>query len=125
MAHYAFLDENNIVVEVIVGKDETDTSENWETFYGNLRGLTCKRTSYNTVAGTHRVSGSGFRGNYAGVGFKYDSTLDAFYPPQPYNSWTFNSSSYSWECPVDYPSGSYPGQYNWDEDNTQWVTGSI
>ena len=51
MAHYAFLDENNIVTEVIVGKDESDTSENWEQFYGNIRDQLCKRTSYNTVSG--------------------------------------------------------------------------
>ena len=82
-----FLDSNNIVVEVIVGKDEADTSENWETHYGQIKNLTCKRTSYNTQGGQHLNGGTPFRKNYAGIGYKYDSNKDAFIPPQPYNSW--------------------------------------
>jgi hypothetical protein len=75
MAHYAFLDENNIVTEVIVGKDETELIEglNTETWYGNFRGQTCKRTSYN----------SKIRFNYAGIGFTYDPINDAFVAPMP------------------------------------------
>lgn len=69
------------------------------------------------------------RGNYAGIGYTYDSTLDAFYPPQPFTSWNLNTGSYLWEAPVAYPSGdatgSYTGSYRWDEDTTNWVTGSI
>jgi hypothetical protein len=69
------------------------------------------------------------RGNYAGIGYTYDSALDAFYPPKPFNSWTLNTGSYLWEAPVAYPSGdatgSYTGSYQWSEDNTNWVTGSI
>ena len=69
------------------------------------------------------------RGNYAGIGYTYDSTLDAFYPPKPFESWGLNTGSYSWEAPVPYPSGdatgSYTGSYQWDEDSTNWVTGSI
>ena len=69
------------------------------------------------------------RGNYAGIGYTYNSTLDAFYSPQPYNSWNLNTSSYSWEAPTAYPegdaTGSYTGSYQWDEDTTSWVTGSI
>lgn len=68
MAHYAFLDENNIVTDVIVGKDETDDSEDWEQWYGNFRGQTCKRTSYNGK----------IRGRFAGVGMKYDENIDEF-----------------------------------------------
>jgi hypothetical protein len=73
MAHYAFLDDNNIVTEVIVGIDETETIEGLdpETWYGNFRGQVCKRTSYNGK----------IRGIYAGVGFTYDPTLDIFIPP--------------------------------------------
>lgn len=69
------------------------------------------------------------RGNYAGIGYTYDSTLDAFYPPRPFTSWNLNTGSYLWEAPVDYPSGdatgSYTGSYQWDEDSTNWITGSI
>lgn len=74
MAHYAFLDENNIVTEVIVGIDETETIEglDTETWYGNFRGQTCKRTSYN----------GNIRFNYAGIGYTYDETCDAFIPPK-------------------------------------------
>jgi hypothetical protein len=74
MAHYAFLNENNIVTEVIVGIDETETIEglDTETWYGNFRGQTCKRTSYN----------GNIRKNYAGIGFTYDATLDAFIAPK-------------------------------------------
>lgn len=119
MAHYAFLDSNNIVVEVITGKEETDTSEDWETHYGQIRNLTCKRTSYNTRGGQHLNSGTPFRKNYAGVGYKYDSDKDAFIPPQPYNSWTLNSSTCLWEPPVDYPTDG--NDYDWDEANNQWT----
>ncbi len=73
MAHYAFLDENNVVVEVIVGIDETELIEGLdpETWYGNFRGRTCKRTSYN----------GNIRGVYAGIGYTYDAELDEFVPP--------------------------------------------
>ncbi len=76
MAHYAFLDENNIVTEVIVGVDETETIEglNPETWYGNFRGQVCKRTSYN----------NNIRGIYAGIGFIYDEALDVFVNPNGY-----------------------------------------
>jgi hypothetical protein len=75
MAHYAFLDENNVVVEVITGIDETELIEGLdpETWYGNFRGRTCKRTSYN----------NNFRGVYAGIGYTYDSELDEFIAPPP------------------------------------------
>ena len=119
MAHYAFLDSNNIVVEVITGKEETDTSEDWETHYGQIRNLTCKRTSYNTRGGQHLNGGTPFRKNYAGVGYKYDSNKDAFIPPQPYNSWTLNSTTCLWESPVDYPTDG--NDYDWDEANNQWT----
>ena len=69
------------------------------------------------------------RGNYAGIGFTYDRTHDAFYAPQPYNSWTLNTGSFLWESPVARPTGdatgSYTGSYSWDEDIQNWVTGSI
>ena len=69
------------------------------------------------------------RGNYAGIGFTYDRTLDVFYSEQPYTSWNLNTGSFSWESPVEYPTGdttgSYTGSYSWNEDVQNWVTGSI
>lgn len=100
MAHYAFLDEDNIVVEVIVGRDENDLAPgvtSWEDYYGAVRGQRCLQTSYNTVAGVHAFDGTPLRGNYAGIGFTYDEALDAFIPPKPDGDWTLNESTYSWE----------------------------
>tara|TARA_Y100000389_G_C17471166_1_gene531128 strand:- start:1 stop:372 length:372 start_codon:yes stop_codon:yes gene_type:complete len=119
MAHYAFLDENNIVTEVIVGKDETDTSEDWEQVYGEVKGQVCKRTSYNTHAGAHINGGTPYRGNYAGIGMKYDENLDAFIAIKPYPSWTLNN--YIWHCPVSYPDNEpYDQNFEWNEDDLSW-----
>jgi hypothetical protein len=82
MAHYAFLDEQNVVVEVIVGRDEGEGVD-WEQHYAEVRGLRCKRTSYNTRDGVHLSGGVPFRGTYAGIGFRYDSQADVFVPPEP------------------------------------------
>ena len=91
MAHYAFLDNNNIVTEVIVGIDETETIEglDTETWYTNFRGQTCKRTSYN----------GNIRYNYAGVGFTYDATRDAFIAPEPDNAIGFDETTCRWITP--------------------------
>ena len=118
MAHYAFLNSSNIVTEVIVGKDETDTSENWETYYGNIRGQACKRTSYNTQLGAHKLGGTAFRKNYAGIGYSYDSARDAFIPPQPYASWSLNTSTYIWEPPTAKPDDGKT--YVWNESSKSW-----
>ena len=75
MAHYAFLDSNNIVTEVIVGKNEGEDGIDWEQWYGEFRGQTCKRTSYSTLGGIHSNGGTPFRKNYAGFGYTYDLTL--------------------------------------------------
>jgi len=122
MAHYAFLDENNIVTEVIVGKDEDQDGGNWEVRYGNIRGQTCKRTSYNTHGNVHSLGGTAFRKNYAGIGHTYDASKDAFIAPKPYNSWILNETTCIWEAPVAKPSDmDVSKMYEWDEDNTQWV----
>ena len=118
MAHYAFLNMQNIVTEVIVGKDETEGPTNWEIHYGNLREQVCKRTSYNTSAGEHRLGGTPFRKNYAGIGYTYDYARDAFIPPKPFNSWILNSNKCIWEAPVEYPNDNKI--YTWDEENQQW-----
>ena len=117
MAHYAFLDENNIVTEVIVGKDEGTDGVDWEEWYGDFKGQTCKRTSYNTIANTHNDNGTPFRGNYAGIGFTYDTENDVFYGPQPYGSWTL-TSNWVWEAPIPYPDDG--NIYNWNEDTQSW-----
>ena len=117
MAHYAFLDDNNIVTEVIVGKDEGDGTD-WEVEYGNFRGQTCKRTSYNTYGNAHSDSGTPFRGNYAGIGYTYDETNDVFYAPKPYNSWVLDETKWLWKAPVDYPSDGK--DYTWNEETTSW-----
>ena len=118
MAHYAFLNMQNIVTEVIVGKDETDGPTNWEIHYGNIREQVCKRTSYNTLAGEHRKGGTPFRKNYAGIGYTYDHARDAFIPPKEYDSWTLNPNSCTWEAPVEYPNDGQ--HYTWDEENQKW-----
>jgi hypothetical protein len=91
MAHYAFLDENNIVTEVIVGIDETELIEGLdpETWYGNFRGQVCKRTSYH----------GNIRKNYAGIGFTYDETRDAFISPEPDNQIGFDEETCQWIVP--------------------------
>jgi hypothetical protein len=118
MAHYAFLNMQNIVTEVIVGKDETDGPTNWEMHYGNFREQVCKRTSYNTRGGVHVNSGTPFRKNYAGIGYTYDETRDAFIPPKPFDSWTLNETSCLWDAPITYPEDGQ--MYTWNEETTNW-----
>ena len=126
MAHYAFLDENNIVIEVITGKNENEGDINWETHYGNFRNQTCKRTSYNTRGGVYYTSDNAvaedqskaFRKNYASIGYSYDADKDAFIPEKPYDSWILNNTSCRWEAPVDYPDNGK--RHIWNETNTTW-----
>lgn len=119
MAHYAFLDESNIVTEVIVGKNEGEEGTDWEVHYGNFRGQTCKRTSYNTHAGVHNSGGTPYRKNYAGIGYTYDGTRDAFIPPKPYASWLLDEGTCLWEAPVPMPEDGE--RYAWDEAAGEWV----
>ncbi len=111
MAHYAFIDENNIVTEVIVGIDETELIEGEapDVWYGKFRSQTCVRTSYN----------GNIRKNYAGIGYTYDEERDAFIPPKPFASWSLDEDTCQWEAPVPYPSGE--PLYVWDEENQDWV----
>jgi hypothetical protein len=113
MAYYAFLDENNIVTEVIAGIDETELIEglDTETWYGNFRGQTCKRTSYNR----------NIRKNFAGVSYFYDEERDAFIAPQPYPSWILNEETCRWNAPKPYPEGVMPIKVYWDEDKVDWA----
>ncbi len=124
MAHYAFINENNIVTEVIVGKDEDDTTDlpegfaDWEAWYADFRGQTCKRTSYNTSANAHGDGGTAFRGNYAGIGFTYDPDKDVFIPPKPFNSWILDESKWQWKAPKDMPDDGK--DYTWNDNKEEW-----
>jgi hypothetical protein len=110
MAHYAFLNENNTVTEVITGIDETELIEGLdpETWYGNFRNQVCKRTSYN----------GNYRKNYAGIGYKYDEEKDAFIPPKPFNKWVLNEDTCRWESPVPYPDDDK--RYVWNDNKGVW-----
>jgi hypothetical protein len=110
MAHYAFLDENNVVTEVIVGIDEAELIEGLspEEWYGNFRGQVCKRTSYN----------NNIRKQYAGIGFTYQADADVFIAPKPFASWSLDAN-YDWQAPIDYPADGK--DYSWDEANQVWV----
>jgi hypothetical protein len=94
--HYAFLDENNVVTEVIVGIDEDVDGIDWEQHYGEFQGQKCRRTSYNTHGGVHVAGGIPYRGNYAGIGYTYDEQRDAFIPPKPDGDWILNEETFSW-----------------------------
>lgn len=111
MAHYAFLDEHNIVTEVITGIDETELIEGLhpEVWYGNFRGQACKRTSYN----------GNYRKNYAGKGFTYDQSRDAFIPPKPFESWLLDEDTCQWTAPIPYPEDDL--MYQWDEEQGDWT----
>jgi len=111
MAHYAFLNADSVVTEVITGIDETELIEGLlpETWYGNFRGQVCKRTSYN----------NNIRFNYAGVGYTYDTARDAFIAPQPFASWVLDEATCRWGAPVPMPSEG--GPWAWDEDTESWI----
>jgi hypothetical protein len=115
MAHYAELNHENVVIRVIPGWDETEKS-GMETILLLETGNIWKRTSYNTHGGQHS-GGKPFRKNYAGIGYTYDATRDAFIPPKPFASWTLNEDTCLWEPPVPYPAD---GMYTWDEETTTW-----
>ena len=111
MAHYAFLNADNVVTEVITGIDETELIEGLlpETWYGNFRGQVCKRTSYH----------NNIRYNYAGIGYTYDTARDAFIAPKPYASWVLDEATCRWTAPVPMPSEG--GPWAWDEGTESWV----
>ena len=126
MAHYAMINSNNIVVQVITGVDENITqidldntevggsSEAWEQFYSSrpwFEGLTCKRTSYN----------GNIRANYAGIGYTYDTTFDVFIGPRPYASWKLNYTNFQWDAPVAKPEDIEGFIWKWSEYNLEWI----
>lgn len=139
MAHYAFLNEDSVVVNVIVGVDENSPTpegfDSWEDFYADQKGLDCKRTSYNTHAGVYttvdendeiipvadNLQGLAFRGNYACLSGTYDAVRDVFLPPKPFNSWVYDETNVNWKAPVDKPDDYELVPYLWDEANVQWL----
>jgi len=112
MAHYAKV-ENDLVTKVIVAEPEF-----FNTFVDSSPGKWIQ-TSYNTYGGVHSNGGTPLRKNWAGVGFTYDATKDAFIAPQPYSSWTLNNTTCLWEAPTAYPDDNK--KYEWNEDTTAWV----
>jgi hypothetical protein len=119
MAHYAFLDSNNVVTEVIPGRDEGADGIDWEQAYGEVRNQVCKQTSYNTCAGQHLRGGIPFRKNYAGIGYTYDAQRDAFIAPQPFASWVLDEETCVWDAPAPMPIDG--NRYIWDETTFNWV----
>jgi hypothetical protein len=115
MAHFAKLNEENIVTQVIVVDNKDILDENGQEseqkgieFCANLLGGTWIQTSYN----------ASFRKNYAGKGYSYNQDLDAFILPKPYNSWILNETTYKWDAPTPYPTDG--GRYNWNEETLSW-----
>ena len=115
MPHFTLLDENNIVIDVLVGRAEDDGCEQQ---LSARTGDTYKQTSYNTTAGQH-PEGRPFRKNYAGIGYVYDAGRDAFIAPKPFQSWILNEETCCWEAPVPYPEGQPPQR--WDDASQAWV----
>ena len=121
MFYYAQIDENNLVIQIIVVDNNESNVNKWlsETF-----GKLWVETSFGTIGGIHYGfdgkpdNSVSFRYNYAGIGYTYDSTADAFYAPQPFPSWTLNTTTYLWEAPIPMPTD---GTYVWDETTTSWI----
>jgi len=111
MAHYAKI-ENSIVTQVIVAE-----AEFFDTFVDTSPGEWIQ-TSYNTLGGEHSDGGTPLRKNFAGIGFTYDDIKDAFYEPQPFNSWALNEDTCQWEAPIPYPTDDK--MYDWNEDTLAW-----
>lgn len=108
MSHWAEIDENNIVQRVLVGdNNDPNGDEGYQWLLDNLGGTWIK-TSYN----------GNIRKNYAGIGYSYDATRDAFIAPKPFNSWVLNEDTCQWEAPVAYPTDGV--MYQWDEETTDW-----
>lgn len=116
MSHFAQLDENNIVIQVLVG-DNSFEDEGYSWFVENIGGRWVK-TSYNTRGGKHIHGGTPFRKNYGAEGYLYDEERDAFIPPKPYSSWILNEETCLWEPPIPYPQTR--AKFLWNEETMSW-----
>lgn len=127
MAHYAYVNNDNVVVQVIVGRDENDLPdgiESWEDYFNEKEsskgsGLRVLKTSYNTRGGEHLLGGTPFRKNYASIEGTYDSERDAFISPKPFESWVLEEETCLWIAPIPAPEDGKI--YNWDEETGTWV----
>lgn len=116
MSHWSLLDENNIVINVLVGNND-DPDEGYQWLQENMPGKWVK-TSYNTQAGEHILGGIPFRKNFGGLGYYYDEERDAFIPPKPFESWILNEDTCNYDPPIPYPNdGKY---YWWNEEEKKW-----
>lgn len=105
--------------EVLHDSNGVEQEVNGIDFLTKLTGWSIwKQTSYNTVGNIHKLGGTPFRKNFAGIGFTYDEDRDAFIPPKPFNSWILNEDTCIWEAPVAYPTDGQ--RYNWNETNQTW-----
>ena len=124
MAHFAEIDENNIVTRVLVV--DNDQEDRGQEFLATDLGLggTWIKTSYNTIAGAHSNGGTPLRKNYAGIGYTYDSVRDAFYAPKPFASWTLDEETCTWNAPTPMPveEGKF---FTWNEETTSWEENSL
>jgi hypothetical protein len=113
MSHFAKIDENNTVIQVIViEQDVVDTG-----LFGDPNSWI--QTSYNTSGGVHKLGGTPLRKNYAGIGYTYDNTRDAFIPPKPFSSWILNENTCLYEAPTPMPTDDK--MYSWNENTLSWV----
>jgi hypothetical protein len=126
MAHFAKINENNIVEQVIVVEDKNclnqydqESEEIGSLFCHTLLGGIWVQTSYNTQGNTHILGGVPFRKNYASIGYTYDKERNAFIPPQPFNSWVLDENTCLWKSPIPYPEDGK--KYNWNEESINWV----
>jgi len=125
MAHFVEINDLKKVIQAVVldNKDTQDTDGNevetvGQKYLNDAFGGNWLKTSYNTQAGVHKLGGTPFRKNYAGIGYTYDEAKDAFIPPQTYPSWTLNEDTCQWEAPVAYPNDDK--KYLWNEETTSW-----
>ena len=125
MAHFVKINDSNIVIRGVVLDDKDTQDENGDEvesvgakYLSDGFGGTWKRTSYNTFGNVHRLGGTPFRTNYAGIGYTYNAAKDAFISPQPYPSWPLNEDTCLWDAPTAYPDDGK--KYTWNEDTTSW-----
>tara|TARA_R110002020_G_scaffold247025_3_gene460934 strand:- start:1197 stop:1583 length:387 start_codon:yes stop_codon:yes gene_type:complete len=125
MAHFAEIDDSNIVLRVLVldnqktrNKSKKEVESIGVKYLKNGFGGDWKRTSYNTVGGVHELGGVPFRKNFAGKGYTFDKSRDAFIPPKPFPSWTLNENTCLWDSPKPYPDDG--GKYAWNENKKSW-----
>lgn len=119
MAHFAEINENNIVIRVLVTNNDDVLGDEGLSWLQSKLGGNWIKTSYNTLGGVHLLGGEPLRKNFAGVGYKYDESLDAFIPPRPFESWLLDEDTCLWEPPTPMPEDGK--SYQWNEDSQSWL----